>query len=94
MQLLPLFIFLLGFIFLSKTVGLVGSVYLCLQPLVFFVLTWATRSSILCYITSIAFMLAKENGPVRALHQYLLPVEEDYYPHYIATVAFAWINSR
>lgn len=93
-QLLPTFVFLLGFIFMSKTIGLLGSVYLCLQPVVFFVATVVTRSSMLCYAISLSLMLAKELGPLGTLHHYVLPVDEDYYPAYIASVCFAWINSR
>ena len=39
-------------------------------------------------------MLTCDKGPVGDLLEYLLPIEEDYNKNYIATVAFAWINSR
>ena len=67
LQYLPMFYFLLGFIYLSKVLGVKGAVFLLLQPIVLFCVYRVTGSTALIYIFALGYKTFENTGTIQML---------------------------
>jgi D-alanyl-lipoteichoic acid acyltransferase DltB (MBOAT superfamily) len=91
-QLLPLFYFLIGAIWLGKVIGARGLIYLLAQPVLIFTVH-QLGSDKLIYIVALGYKVLEDMGPAKMLETWAFE-QSDHRTRYIGSVTQSWINSR